>query len=371
VTVKATSTEDPTKSGTAVIALTPALAISNAKVSVTSTSVTVSWTVNSTQANSAVSYSTPGSATSITPYSSALSAQPTFTLTGFAPNTPVSMVLQSWLPNGQSVSMNMSATTSAGSSTVTSVAVYCSSSSVQAGSTLACSAGVTGTGSYSTAVIWSTSAGSITSAGVLTAPQTGTSVVIKATSVQDSTKSATTTIKVTPPPTVSGVTVFCSGSSVQAGSSLPCSAGVTGTGSFSTAVTWSASAGSINPAGLFTASTTNPSVTLTATSVQDPTKSGTATIAVGQNIAIVNPIISVTPTTIVVSWTVTEISHNAVKYGLTTAYGAETPFQSTPTMNPSFTFTGLTPGTTYQGLLVSVGESGTATYAVSATTPSK
>ena len=371
VTVKATSTEDPTKSGTTVVSLTAALAISNPHVTVTSTTVTVTWTLNSTQANSAVSYSTPGSAESITPYNPSTSAQPTFTLNGFKPSTPVSLVLQSWLPNGQSVSASLSATTSAGSSTISSVAVYCSSNSVQAGSTLACSPGVTGTGSYSNAVTWSTSAGSITSAGVLTAPKTGTSVVIKATSVQDTSKFATKTIAINQTSAVNGITVQCSGASVQAGSSLPCSAGVAGTGSFSTAVTWSASAGSINPAGLFTASTTNPSVTLTATSVQDPTKSGKATIAVVQNIAIVNPTISVTPTTIVVSWKVTEVANNRIKYGLTTAYGLETPSQSTATANPSFTFTGLTPGTTYKGLLESVGVSGTATYAMSATTPSK
>ena len=371
VTIKATSTEDPSKSGTAVIALTAALAISDPKVTVTSTSVTVTWTVNSAQANSAVSYSTAGSAVSITPYNPAQSAHPSFTLTGFANSTPVSMVLQSWLPNGQSASMNVSATTSTGSSTITSVAVYCSSSSVQAGNTLACAPGVKGTGSYSTAVNWSTSGGSITTAGILTAPKTGSSVVVKATSVEDPSKFATTTITVTAPSTISAVSVVCSDKSVQAGSSLPCSAGVTGVGSFSTAVTWSASAGSVNPAGLFTASTTSPSVTLTATSVQDPTKSGTATIAVGQNIAIVNPTISLTPTTIVVSWSVTEQSHNAIKYGLTTAYGLETPYQTTTTMNPSFTFTGLTPGTTYKGLLESVGISGTATYAMSATTPLK
>ena len=371
VTVKATSTEDPTKSGTTVVSLTAALAISNPHVTVTSTTVTVTWTLNSTQANSAVSYSTPGSAESITPYNPSTSAQPTFTLNGFKPSTPVSLVLQSWLPNGQSVSASLYATTSAGASTISSVAVYCSSNSVQAGSTLACSPGVTGTGSYSNAVTWSTSAGSITSAGVLTAPKTGTSVVIKATSVQDTSKFATKTIAINQTSAVNGITVQCSGASVQAGSSLPCSAGVTGTGSFSTAVTWSASAGSINPAGLFTASTINPSVTLTATSVQDPTKSGTATIAVVQNIAIVNPTISVTPTTIVVSWKVTEAANNRIKYGLTTAYGLETPSQSTATANPSFTFTGLTPGTTYKGLLESVGISGTATYAMSATTPSK
>jgi hypothetical protein len=56
---------------------------------------------------------------------------------------------------------------------------------------------------------------------------------------------------------------------------------VQGTGAFSTAVTWTASAGTIDATGLFTApANANASVTVTATSTQDATKSGHATITV-------------------------------------------------------------------------------------------
>ena len=48
-----------------------------------------------------------------------------------------------------------------------------------------------------------------------------------------------------------------------------------GTGNFSSAVTWSASAGTVNAAGLFTAPASAGTVTVTATSVQDTTQSGT------------------------------------------------------------------------------------------------
>jgi hypothetical protein len=319
---------------------------------------------------------------------------------------------------------------------------------------------VTGTGSYTSAVTWSTSAGSITSAGLLTTPTAGTSVIVTATSTEDPTKSgkatitlnqvlamsqlaasvtnttATITWQVNMPAgngvgygttpslgqvspynatlsktpsitltglqpsttyylsafslangqtvsqllsftttsagtTVSGLSVKCNSLSIAAGASTGCTAAVKGVGSYSSAVTWSATGGSITSAGLLTAPATGTSVTVKATSVQDPTKSATATVSIVQNIAIVNPIISVTPTTIVVSWTVTQAAHNGINYGLTTAYGSQTPYQNTSTMNPTFTFTGLTPGTTYKGQLFSYNNSGTATYAISVTTPLK
>lgn len=54
------------------------------------------------------------------------------------------------------------------------------------------------------------------------------------------------------------------------------------TGTFNTAVTWTATAGSINALGLFTAPTVNAqtTVTITATSIDDPSKSSTATVTV-------------------------------------------------------------------------------------------
>jgi len=58
---------------------------------------------------------------------------------------------------------------------------------------------VSGTGSYSSAVTWSAQRGRITSAGLYTAPSTGSSDVVTATSVQDTTKTATATITLTIP----------------------------------------------------------------------------------------------------------------------------------------------------------------------------
>ncbi len=83
--------------------------------------------------------------------------------------------------------------------------------------------------------------------------------------------------------TITSVSASCSPSSIQGGQTSQCTASVSGTGNFSTAVTWSASQGSITSSGLFTAPTL-PNVallvTITATSTQDSTKFGTTTVTV-------------------------------------------------------------------------------------------
>ncbi|HLI64102.1 MAG TPA: DUF3443 family protein [Terriglobales bacterium] len=86
----------------------------------------------------------------------------------------------------------------------------------------------------------------------------------------------------TPTSTITGVTVSCSPSTVSSGQTSQCSATVTGTGNFSTAVTWSTSAGSISASGLLTAPIVNSStqVSVSATSTQDTSKTGSATVTV-------------------------------------------------------------------------------------------
>ena len=87
-----------------------------------------------------------------------------------------------------------------GGSTVTSVSVSCSPSTVSSGGTSQCTAIVNGTGNFNTAVNWSASAGSISSTGLLTAPQVTTSLLdtITATSVQNQNVSGTATVTVNP-----------------------------------------------------------------------------------------------------------------------------------------------------------------------------
>jgi len=445
--ITATSTEDPTKSGSVTISLTPALSMSTPTVTVTSTTATISWTTN-IDALGGVNY-LDATAPAV-PYRG---PSQNITITGLTPSTTYTMYAVAYTL-GQVVTKTVTVTTAAATPTVTGVTVSCSGASVVAGSSEVCTSAVTGTGSYSSAVTWSASAGSITPNGVLTAPTTGTSVTVKATSVADTTKFATATVTVTPLPTISGVTVTCPVSTLVAGSSTSCAASVTGTGGYSSALTWSATGGTITPAGVLTASTTATAVTVKATSVQDPTKSGTVTIALTQpvtvssvkiycpvstlpfgrsvtclasvvgtgnppstvtwststgtitsagvvtaplsgskitvtatstedptksasvtmalveNLAIVNPTFVASPTTIVVSWELPDYAYSSVSYSA----GPGTPTANTPPptiamTRPSFTLTGLQPGTTYNLTLNSVNKFASVSQQLTVTTP--
>ena len=93
----------------------------------------------------------------------------------------------------------------------------------------------------------------------------------------------TTTGSAPAPPTVSGVTVTPATATVTGELMKQFAATVAGTNSPSQDVTWTSSAGTINTTGWFTAPTATSaaqSITITATSTLDPTKSGTATATV-------------------------------------------------------------------------------------------
>jgi len=83
--------------------------------------------------------------------------------------------------------------------------------------------------------------------------------------------------------TVTSVQVSCSPSIINYSQTSQCSASVGGTGNFNTAVTWSASTGTISSSGLYTppgAMNASIQVTVTATSVQNTSVAGTASITV-------------------------------------------------------------------------------------------
>ncbi len=86
-----------------------------------------------------------------------------------------------------------------GSNSVTSVSVSCSPSTVASGGTSQCSALVGGTGNFSTGVTWSTSAGTISSSGLLSAPTvtSTTTVTVTATSTQNTSVSGIASVTVT------------------------------------------------------------------------------------------------------------------------------------------------------------------------------
>jgi uncharacterized protein YjdB len=82
---------------------------------------------------------------------------------------------------------------------------------------------------------------------------------------------------------ITGVAISPAVVTLAGGATQAFSATVSGTGSPSQAVTWSASAGTINASGLFTAPTATgaiQTISITATSVQDTTKAGIATATV-------------------------------------------------------------------------------------------
>ena len=177
--------------------------------------------------------------------------------------------------------------------TITSVSVTCNPASVQTGQTSQCTATVTGTGSYSSAVTWSASAGTINSSGLLTAPSTAGTVTVTATSTQDATKSGTATVTITAPAVA--VSVSPASATVLIGAAQQFTATVTG--AVNTAVTWSvndvtggnATVGTISSAGGYTAPDSAPTpntVTVKATSVADTTKFAAATVTISSAVSI-------------------------------------------------------------------------------------
>src|SRR5204862_1012720 len=175
-------------------------------------------------------------------------------------------------------------TTKSASATVTvttpsapiAVAISPTSASLQAGGTQQFTATVTGT--TNTAVTWSATGGTISSTGLYTAPTTAGTYSVTATSVADTAKSASAAVSVTAPPPPVTVSISPTSASLQSGGTQQFSATVTG--STNTAVTWSASGGTISSTGLYTAPTIAGNYSVTATSAADSTKSASASVSV-------------------------------------------------------------------------------------------
>jgi len=143
------------------------------------------------------------------------------------------------------------------------------------------------TGTANVAVTWTvqegSSCGSVSSAGVYTAPNSASTCHVVATSAADITKSASATVTVTSAPVVT-VSVSPATATTTTGGTLTFAAAVSGTtAGQSTAATWSvpAGAGSIGATtGVYVAPATAGTYVITATSVAAPTRIGTATVTV-------------------------------------------------------------------------------------------
>ena len=93
----------------------------------------------------------------------------------------------------------------------------------------------------------------------------------------------------TPVSTITSVSVVCSPASILTTQTSTCTPTVSGTGTYSSSVTWSvspSSVGTVSSGGVFTPSASG-TATITATSTQDTTKSGNATVTVATPTALV------------------------------------------------------------------------------------
>jgi hypothetical protein len=180
---------------------------------------------------------------------------------------------------------------------ITSVTVSPSSATLQVGQSQQFNATVTGSGNFSQNVVWSVNGvaggnatvGTITSSGLYTAPSSVpglTNFTLIATSAQDSTKSGSATVTITPVQFNVPVSVSPRLAAVTITQSQQFTAIVQNTSD--TRVTWSvdgnlggdSTVGTISPSGLYTPPSAAGTHTITATSVADPTQSATAMVAV-------------------------------------------------------------------------------------------
>ncbi len=178
--------------------------------------------------------------------------------------------------------------------TITGVTVDPATATVEAGKTQEFTAKVEGTGDVSQDVTWSvegknSTSTTISATGLLTvaADETAATLTVTATAVGNSGKSATAKVTVTPPATITGVTVDPATATVEAGKTQQFTATVTGTGDYNEKVTWTVSGNNstgttISEDGVLNiaANETAEELTVTATAAGDSNKSGTATVTV-------------------------------------------------------------------------------------------
>ena len=269
-------------SATSITAVTP-----NGATTGTITVTTPGGTATSSSNFTAISAPT---ITSFSPSSGAVGITVTLTGTNFTGATAVkfngvdatsysvvsSISLSAVVPLGVttgSISVTTPGGTVASSTSFTAIAVTISpaSATVALGANKTFTATVTG--STTRTVTWATTGGSITSGGIYTAPNLVGTYSVTATSVADPTKSASSVVTVP-----ISVAVFPSPITMDQGSVHYFGATVSGTDNQN--VIWTASSGTIDSDGRFTAPSIAGTVTLTATSQADQTASGTARVTV-------------------------------------------------------------------------------------------
>jgi hypothetical protein len=156
-----------------------------------------------------------------------------------------------------------------------SVTVSPTTASLQTGKQAQFTATVNGT--HDTAVTWTASGGTVTSSGLYTASSAAGTYKVTATSVANSDKSASAVVTVSQPIQVS-ISVSPTTASLASGGNQQFTAYVSGTSN--TAVTWSATGGTITTGGLYVAPSAAGTYTVMAVSGADTTKSASAIVSV-------------------------------------------------------------------------------------------
>jgi hypothetical protein len=227
-----------------------------------------------------------------------------------APSTvPISPAITITAVSVASPAKSASASVVVQPASLVSVSITPKSAQVVSGGQLHFAATVSG--ATNTAVVWSVSGagcsglgcGSITAAGVYTAPAalpSPPSVSVKATALAAPSVSALATVALLP---ATSITISPSSSQLKPGAQLQFTASATGTSN--PVIIWSISGsgcsgsgcGGISSNGLYTAPLNPPNppvVAVTATLLFDPTKSASATVTISSGVAIA---ISISPTT--------------------------------------------------------------------------
>lgn len=168
-----------------------------------------------------------------------------------------------------------SATITVSQPTQVSISVSPYTANLQIGGQQQFTASVLGTSN--TGVAWTATRGTVTTSGLYSTPSTAGTYTVTGTSAADSTKSASATITVSQPTQVS-VSVSPGTASLQAGGQQQFTALISGTSN--TAVTWTASGGTITTSGLYTAPAAAGTYTVTALSAGSSSTSASATVSV-------------------------------------------------------------------------------------------
>jgi hypothetical protein len=268
--ISATATQNSLRSSPATVNVTVQPVVTGVLLTCSPTSILA------TGASTCVSYvSGQGSYNSSVTWSISPSSGGSISSTGvFTPSGPgtviitATSVLDSVVSNGVTVTVSLPPS-------ITGVSPTCTPSAILTTQTSTCTAVVSGQGHYNPAVTWSVPVGTngtITPTGGVFSPTGAGTATIVATSVQDSTKSGSTHVVASVPPSIVSVTVTCPTSIVPAATAT-CTATVQGQGNFDPTVIWSTNIGTISSGGVFSPSGVERA-TITATSVEDTTKSG-------------------------------------------------------------------------------------------------